>query len=58
MGFPAERTHFPRAHKTGAAISGPRIADKNYMDTRIFLIFLFSKAIFYKVPEKYPLKQG
>ena len=24
-------------HKIGAAISGPRIADKNFMDTRIFL---------------------
>ena len=26
--FPAERTHFPGAYKIGAAISGPRIADK------------------------------
>ena len=38
-GFPAERTHFPGVHKIGAAISGPRIADKNYFtDTRLFLI--------------------
>ena len=28
--FPAERTHFPGAHKIGAAISGPRIADKQF----------------------------
>ena len=28
---------FPGAHKIGAAISGPRIADTNFMDTRIFL---------------------
>ena len=28
---------FPRAHKIGAAISGPRIADTNFTDTRIFL---------------------
>ena len=28
---------FPGVHKIGAAISGPRIADKNFMDTRIFL---------------------
>ena len=35
--FPAERTHFPGVHKIGAAISGPRIADTNFTDTRIFL---------------------
>ena len=29
---------FPGAHKIGAAISGPRIADTNFTDTRIFLI--------------------
>ena len=28
---------FPGVQKIGAAISGPRIADKNFMDTRIFL---------------------
>ena len=28
---------FPGVHKIGAAISGPRIADTNFMDTRIFL---------------------
>ena len=38
MGFPAERTHFPGVHKIDAPISGPRIADKNFTDTRIFLI--------------------
>ena len=27
---------FPGAHKIGAAISGPRIVDKNFTDTRIF----------------------
>ena len=27
-------------HKIGAAISGPRIADKNFTDTRIFLILV------------------
>ena len=30
---------FPGVHKIGAAISGPRIADTNFTDTRIFLIF-------------------
>ena len=29
---------FPRVHKIGAPISGPRIADTNFTDTRIFLI--------------------
>ena len=29
---------FPGVHKIGAAISGPRIADTNFTDTRIFLI--------------------
>ena len=28
---------FPGVHKSGAAISGPRIADTNFTDTRIFL---------------------
>ena len=28
---------FPGTHKIGAAISGPRIADKNFTDTRTFL---------------------
>ena len=31
---------FPGVHKIGAAISGPRIADTNFTDTRIFLIKL------------------
>ena len=31
---------FPGVHKIGAAISGPRIADTNFTDTRIFLIFI------------------
>ena len=30
MGFPAERTHFPGAHKIGVAISGPRLAGKTF----------------------------
>ena len=30
---------FPGVHKIGAPISGPRIADTNFTDTRIFLIF-------------------
>ena len=37
MVFPAERTHFPGAHKIGSAISGPGLADTNITDTRIFL---------------------
>ena len=28
---------FPGVHKIGAAISGPRIADTNFTDTRLFL---------------------
>ena len=36
-GLPAERTHFPGAHKIGAAISGPRIADTFFTDTKDFL---------------------
>ena len=31
---------FPGVHKIVAAISGPRIADKNFTDTRIFLIHM------------------
>ena len=30
---------FPGVHKIGAPISGPRIADTNFTDTRIFLNF-------------------
>ena len=30
---------FPGVHKIDAPISGPRIADKNFMDTRVFLSF-------------------
>ena len=38
-GFSCRRKNafFPGVHKIGAAISGPRIADTNFMDTRIFL---------------------
>ena len=36
-GFSCRKKNFPRPHKIGAAISGTRIADKNFMDTRIFL---------------------
>ena len=32
-----ENTEILGAHRIGAAISGPRIADKNFTDTRIFL---------------------
>ena len=35
---------FPGVHKIGAAISGPRIADKHFTDTRIFLSFSISEA--------------
>ena len=34
---------FPGVHKIGAANSGPRIADKNFTDTRIFLTFAAAK---------------
>ena len=34
---------FPGAHKIGAAISGPRIADTTFTDMRIFLIICFSR---------------
>ena len=33
-----KNTEILGAHKIGAAISGPRIADKNFTDTRMFLI--------------------
>ena len=37
--FPAEERIFPGVRKIDAPISGPRIADRNFMDTkRIFLI--------------------
>ena len=32
---------FPGVHKIGAAISGPRMADNNFTDMRIFLITFF-----------------
>ena len=36
--FPCRKNaFFPGVHKIGAAISGPRIADTNFTDTRIFL---------------------
>ena len=36
---------FPGAHKSGVAISGPRIADKNFTDTRIFLEMSSTKGV-------------
>ena len=40
MGFSCRKNAlFPGVHKIGAAISGPRTADTNFMDTRIFLIW-------------------
>ena len=39
MGFSCRTdAFFPGVHKIGAPISGPRIADTNFTDTRIFLI--------------------
>ena len=39
MGFSCRKSaFFLGVHKIGAPISGPRIADKNFTDTRIFLI--------------------
>ena len=35
----------PGVHKVGAAISSPRIADKNFTDTRIFLILESERSI-------------
>ena len=40
MGFPAERTHFPGAHKIGEAISAPELRANNCTDTRISLKFI------------------
>ena len=37
MVFLQKERIFPGVHKIGAAISGPRIADTNFTDTRIFL---------------------
>ena len=37
---------FPGAHKIGAAISGPRMADTNFTDTRIFLFQNYTKWFF------------
>ena len=37
MGFFLQKERiFPGAHKIGATISSPRIADKHFTDTRIF----------------------
>ena len=37
MGFSCrKKAFFPGVHKIGAPISGPRIADTNFTDTRIF----------------------
>ena len=42
MVFPAERTFFffPGVHKIGAPISGPRIADTNFTDTKRFFLIM------------------
>ena len=45
--FPADRTHFSGVHRIDAPISGPRIADKNFADTRIFLIKSDSKGDYF-----------
>ena len=34
--FLQKERNFPGAHKIGAAISGPRIAGGNFMDTALF----------------------
>ena len=39
--FLQKKAFFPGVHKIGAAISSPRIADRNFTDTRIFLILLW-----------------
>ena len=39
---------FPGAHKIGARISGPRIADTNSTDTRIFLKYLTAEVNYFK----------
>ena len=36
--FQQKEPKMPGAHKIGAAISGPRIAGGNFMDTTLFLI--------------------
>ena len=36
--FLQKESIFPGVRKIGAALSGPRIADTNFTDTRIFLI--------------------
>ena len=43
-GFSRKNAFFPGVHKIGAPISGPRIADTNFTDTRIFLIFVLPKS--------------
>ena len=41
MGFSCRKNaFFPGVHKIDAPISGPRIADNNFTDTRIFLILV------------------
>ena len=42
MVFLQKERIFPGVHKIGAPISGPRIADTNFTDTRIFLSFTAS----------------
>ena len=44
MGFFLQKERiFPGVHKIGAAISGPKLAGKNFTDTRIFLIVEYHK---------------
>ena len=46
MGFFLQKERiFPGVHQIGALISGPRIADTNFTDTRIFLKQLKGKIV-------------
>ena len=53
MGFSSRKSpKMPGAHKIGAAISGPRITGRNFMDTTLSLNIFSEQLVRQRLPSK------